>query len=164
MRSSAPGDEVCSARHDADMQNLSLHGLLAVFLASGACACSGTSNQLDCGGINAPTVLTLVNLVPALGDSVPNTAIVHSFSITDDIVFSDIALDYLATHTAGTPDPALTFTYTISDQTTDLTSPPVVWTSAPGHVELDAPIVYQTPDGCGYKLPSPLFSYDVTAP
>jgi hypothetical protein len=146
------------------MQNFSLHTLLGVFGVFGACACSGTSNQDTCGGINDPTELTLVNVVPALGDSVPNQDIVHSFSITDDIAFSDIALAYLETHTAGTSNPAIQFTYTIAAETTDLTSAPVVWTSAPGHVELEAPIIYQTSDGCAYKLPSPLFSYDVTAP
>ena len=146
------------------MQNLSLQRLLGVLGLFGACACSGTSSQDDCPGINDPTVLTLVNVNPALGDSVPNEAIVHSFSITDDIAFSDIALAYLETHTAGTPDPAIEFTYTISTTTTDLTSAPIVWSNAPGHVELEAPIVYQTPDGCAYTLPSPLFSYDVTAP
>jgi hypothetical protein len=143
------------------MQKLSLHTLLA---ALGALACSGTSHSDPCGGINDPTVLTLVNVSPALGASVPNEAIVHSFSITDDIVFSDIAFDYLESHTAGTPAPALTFSYTIGAETTDLTSTAVVWSNVPGHVELEAPIVYQTPDACAYKLPSPLFSYDVTAP
>jgi hypothetical protein len=146
------------------MKNVSLHTLLGFLTVFGAGACSEKTTQDDCAGINNPTVLTLVNLAPAIGDSVPNQAIVHSFSITDDIVFSDIALAYLETHTAGTPDPALQFTYTIAETTTDLTSPPVVWTSAPGHVELEAPIVYQTPDGCAYALPSPLFSYDVAAP
>jgi hypothetical protein len=148
------------------MQKLSLRALLAAVGALGVCACSGSGagDQGTCAGVNAPTVLTLVNLVPALGDSVPNRDIVHSFSIADDLVFSDIALAYLETHTAGTPEPALQFTYTIAEQTTDLTSSPVVWTSAPGHVELGAPLVYQTPDGCAYELPSPLFSYDVTAP
>ncbi len=146
------------------MQKPSLHALLGAFGVFGACACSGTSSEDHCSGINDPTVLTLVNVVPALGDSVPNQDIVHSFSIADDIVFSDIALAYLETHTAGTPGPALKFSYEIAAATTDFTSSPVVWTSAPGHVELEAPIIYQTPDGCAYELPSPLFAYDVTAP
>jgi hypothetical protein len=109
-------------------------------------------------------VLTLSDVTPALGASVPNQAIVHSFSVLDDIAFEDIALSYPAAHTAGDPEPDIAFTYTITAESTDFAAAPVVWSHAPGHVEIDAPVVYQTTDGCAYTLPSPLFSYDVEAP
>lgn len=144
------------------MRHPSLPAVLGTFGVLAACACSGTTDQPLCSGVNDPTVLTLANVTPALGDTVANDAIVHSFSVTDDVAFSDIALGYLPSHTAGTPDPAIAFTYTIAAATTDFTSTPVVWSTAPGHVELEAPLIYQTPDGCAYTLPSPLFSYDVT--
>jgi hypothetical protein len=137
---------------------------LAVILAAFAAACSSGSNGLYCAGINNPVVLTLTNVTPAAGASVPNAAIVHSFSVTNDIAFEDIALSYTALHTAGDPTPAIAFTYTVAAESTDYTSTPVTWATAPAHVDLEAPIVYQTPDGCGYALPSPLFSYDVTGP
>ena len=35
---------------------------------------------------------------------------------------------------------------------------------APAHVELNPPGLLQTSDGCVLTLPTPTFSYDVTAP
>ena len=138
--------------------------LLCALGAACACACSGTSDQSVCTGVNDPTVLTLSNVSPALGASVPNVSIVHSFSVLNDIAFEDIALTQLASHTAGDATPAIDFTYTVAAESTDFTSTAVEWSNAPGHVELAAPVVYQTTDGCAYTLPSPLFSYDVNAP
>jgi hypothetical protein len=127
--------------------------------------CSGISDGVNCASVNAPAELHLTNVAPALGSSVPNDAVVHTFSVQDNVAFEDIALAYLPAHTAGDPDPALTFNYKVSADTVDYTATdPVTWQTAPGHVEIEAPVIYQTPDGCAYQLPTPLFSYDVTAP
>ena len=150
--------------HETTMLFSRFHTLLCALGATLACGCLGQSDQNTCAGVNDPTVLTLSDVTPALGAVVPNDSIVHSFSVLNDIAFEDIALSDLATHTAGNPDPAIEFTYTIAAESTDFTSPPVVWSRAPGHVELEAPVIYQTTDGCAYALPSPLFSYDVEPP
>lgn len=148
-----------------DMRPPRFRTLLCACGAFVACACSSTSDEVFCGGVTNPTVLTLDSVTPALGATVPNDEIVHSFSVLNDIVFQDIALEELPSHTAGDPSSAITFGYTVAAESTDLAAAdPVDWSYAPGHVELDAPIIYQTDDGCAYKLPSPLFSYDVTPP
>jgi hypothetical protein len=38
---------------------------------------------------------------------------------------------------------------------------PVTWQTAPGDVYVQVPEVFETPDGCAYALPDPLFSYSV---
>jgi len=38
----------------------------------------------------------------------------------------------------------------------------VAWANAPAQVEIESKGVYQAQDGCVYKLPTPLFSYDLT--
>jgi hypothetical protein len=43
--------------------------------------------------------------------------------------------------------------------------PPVTWTTAPGHVELDIGGLFQNQTtGCVSEFPAPLYSYDITAP
>src|SRR5262249_8299950 len=108
------------------------HAWLPLLGALAACACSGSTTQGYCPGITNPTVLTLDDVTPAAGASVPNEAIVHSFSVLNDIAFEDIALGSLPSHTAGIPTPAITFTYTITAESTDFASAPVVWSDAPG--------------------------------
>jgi hypothetical protein len=138
--------------------------MLAVLGLALLAGCGPKDEGVVCGGINQPTTITLSNLTPALGDSVPNDAIVHSFSVVDDFQFGDVVLDYPDAHTAGTANPALVFGYNVAEYTTDYTAAAVTWENAPAHVEIDNLLVYQTPDGCAYRLPSPLFSYDVTQP
>ncbi len=145
------------------MNRLQVHTVLAL-LGAAACGCSGASDQAFCPGVADPTVLTLADVTPAAGAIVTNEAIVHSFSVLNDIAFDDIAFRQLPSHTAGDAIPSIAFTYTIAAESTDFTAAPVVWSHAPGHVEIDAPLVYQTTDGCAYTLPSPLFSYDLSGP
>ena len=139
--------------------------LLAVVVSqSGLLGCAEGSESPNCPGVGAPTVLELSALTPALGDTVTNDAIVHSFTIVDSVAISGIALTRGSTHTAGTPEPDLTFTHDPPTATSDFVAAAVSWETAPGHVEIEAPVVYETPEGCGYRLPSPLFSYDLSAP
>jgi hypothetical protein len=126
--------------------------------------CSASSSDIVCGGAAAPAELHVGSVAPELGATVANDAIVHSFSVLDNIAFEDMALTLAPAHTAGASDPALTFAYKISTTTTDYTATPVTWDTAPGHVEINSDAIYQTPDGCAYRLPTPLFSYEVDAP
>ncbi len=125
--------------------------------------CSGSSSDIVCGGVGAPTELHVGNVTPELGSTVVNDDIVHSFSVLDDIAFDDMALTLAPAHTAGASDPALSFEYEISTTTTDYTAAAVTWETAPAHVELNSDAIYQTPDGCAYRLPTPLFAYDLDA-
>jgi hypothetical protein len=134
---------------------------LALALLAG---CSASSTDIVCGGVAAPADLHVGNVTPAIGATVTNDAIVHSFSVLDNIAFDDVVLDYPLEHTAGASDPDLKFSYQLSATSSDYTAAAVTWATAPGHVEINSTAIYQTPDGCGYRLPNPLFSYDVVAP
>jgi len=127
-------------------------------------ACSEASPSPSCPGLGAPTVLELSDLTPALGATVTNDAIVHSFDIVGDVTFDGLALSYPDAHTAGAADPELTFHHEPATTLSNFTAAAVTWETAPAHVEINSPIVYQTPEGCAYQLPAPLFSYDVTPP
>jgi hypothetical protein len=96
---------------------------------------------------------------------VTNSNIAHSFTVKDaPIMFSTLTLALLAPkHTAGTPTPSSsTWTAEISGQ--DLTWSTTIqsWATAPGHVEMVPAGGWKSDSGCHYKLPTPLFSYDVT--
>jgi hypothetical protein len=142
-------------------QSLALGFASVVLELAFVAGCSSSSESVNCGGIGMPTELH-VDVTPALGASVPNNKIVHTFTVLDPIGFDSQAIGYSSSHTAGDPDPALVFS--LPDANNTLTAAAVTWEYAPAHVEFEFPIVYQTPDGCGYQLPSPLFSYDITAP
>jgi hypothetical protein len=131
------------------------------------CACSDPSPAPNCPGVGAPALLELSDLTPALGASVVNDAIVHSFTVEGDVSFDGVASDALSyprVHTAGTADPALAFEHVPASDLTHFTSVAVTWANAPAHVEITTPLVFETDEGCAYQLPAPLFSYDVTAP
>jgi hypothetical protein len=129
-----------------------------------AAGCSSSSSTIDCAGAAAPAELHVSNMIPELGSTVANDAIVHSFSVLDDIAFDDMALSYAQAHTAGDSDPALSFSYVVSTTTTDFTFKAVTWATAPAHVEVNSEAIYETPDGCAYRLPTPLFAYELDAP
>jgi hypothetical protein len=132
-----------------------------LFELASIAGCSSQTESVNCGGIGAPTELH-VDVTPALGASVPNKDIVHTLTVLDPIGFDSQAIDYTAAHTAGDPDPALVFS--LPDANNTLTAAKITWEYAPAHVEFEFPVVYATPDGCGYVLPSPLFAYDITTP
>ncbi len=118
----------------------------------------------DCGTVQQPLLLTLSNLQPMLGSSVPNVDIVQSFTIVGRHLRVPPAFSLPAAHTAGRPSPEpVTWTLSASGEDTVYTALPVVWQTAPSHVELDPPGLLVTQDGCVSSLPSPTLSYDVTA-
>lgn len=124
--------------------------------------CSGSSSDIICGGAAAPAELHLSGVTPELGAVAANADIVHSFSVLDNVGFEKLMLAYAPAHTAGASDPALSFQPGAGTNT--YTAAAVTWETAPAHVELDSEAIYQTPDGCAYRLPTPLFSYDLDAP
>jgi hypothetical protein len=119
-----------------------------------------------CGTVQEPLLLTLKDVKPALGSSVPNANIVHSFTIVGKLLKIDPTFAPAGTqHTAGARIPnVLSWTYAASGGDTVYTSEPLSWTTAPGHVELTPPGVLVTPDNCVSELPTPTFSYDISAP
>ena len=128
--------------------------------------CSSSDAKPSCGTASAPDELDITNVQPALGSSVPNKAIVQSFTIVGRHLELTPTFKLAGTHTAGntTPNP-VPWTITLSGADTLYTSEPITWATAPGHVELDpSSLLDDTSSGCILTLPTPMFSYDVTAP
>ena len=116
----------------------------------------------DCGTVQEPLELTLKNVEPALGSSLPNANIVQSFTIAGKQLKIELALARPASHTAGEPVPAtITWSYGVSGSDTVYTSQPISWSKA-GHVELDPAGLLETADHCVWVMSTPVFSYDVT--
>ncbi|HEY4103094.1 MAG TPA: hypothetical protein VGM44_04350 [Polyangiaceae bacterium] len=108
----------------------------------------------------------LKDIAPASGSSVPNANIVQTFTIVGQHL--DFAPDFAlpASHTAGISTPtAIGWTVAVSGADTVFTSEPFSWATAPSHVELDpGGALEDTMTNCVWTLPTPTFSYDVTAP
>jgi hypothetical protein len=136
-------------------------------LSAVGCSSSDSKSSAGCGTDTAPTQLEIGNVSPAAGSSVANTGTVMSFTIMGELVDLSPSLSAAATHTAGagTPNPLLwTFSISSSGKDSVFTSSPITWAMAPGHVELDAATLFKDPSsGCVSEIPSPLFSYDITA-
>jgi hypothetical protein len=152
-------------------------GLLGIVLAG----CGSTDNgnnggsagagpnmtaTADCGSLEQPRQFTISDVSPALGASVPNTGVVQRFTIVGQYLQIDNGSFALsAAHTAGAPTPTpIVWTYAPSGGNTVYTSAPITWQTAPGHVEFVPAGLLETADGCVSTFPTPVFSYDVTAP
>jgi hypothetical protein len=126
---------------------------------SGAGADSGT-----CGTFDNPGILKLTNRSPAIGASVVNRDIVHSFTVVNAPAdYYSFDLLHGEGHSAGlsTPDnPRFRTARSGNNISYQLTIDS--WSSAPGHVVLSARRSFSTSQGCTWAFPSPLFSYDVT--
>ena len=124
----------------------------------------GSNDSSGCGTESNPSILTVTDRVPAIGSSVANSNIAHSFTVKEaPIMFSSITLGLLTPqHTAGTPTPS-SFTWTANVSGKDLVWSTTIgsWSTAPAHVEMVPSGGWKSDSGCYYKLPSPLFSYDV---
>lgn len=145
--------------------------LLAISLsATLGCSSSGSAPSNggagNCGTQASPVIFTLKDVTPAAGSSVPNSNIVMTFTVVGLKLQIDPQFVLLpALHTAGVPIPnPIPWTLSLSGNDTVYTSMAFSWT-APGHVEMDPEFVEQDPStSCIYELPTPTFSYDVTAP
>jgi len=132
--------------------------------AGGAGGGAGGGSGKTCGTISAPDLLTLADVQPAAGSTVPNQDITHAFTIVNaPALIQSITLVMPAgKHTAGNPDPtAWSFTVMPSGADARYVADPVKWTTAPGDVYVQVPERFQTPDGCVFALPDPVFSYSV---
>jgi hypothetical protein len=145
--------------------------VIAVCAGVALLACGGGDDGDDdadpgpgCGTAAQPLMLSLGDLKPSLGSSVPNSGIVHEFKIIGLRVLFEPDLTLTLAHTAGTPEPAQLMV-SIDPSTPDVryTFAPLRWTNAPSQVAIDVDKLYQTEDGCTYAFPNPLFSYEVTA-
>jgi hypothetical protein len=136
-------------------------------------ACSSTSepggasstSTSTCGTVGAPKLLELTDVTPAAGASVPNSGVVHAFTVVAAPgLFTSLGLQYVAPeHTAGAADPsAWKITAKASGADVRYEAGPVSFANAPGHVTIASGQKFATADGCVYALPSPLFDYDVT--
>jgi len=140
-----------------------LFGLVLGLAGVGGCASEPTT--VPCGTEVAPGELRITKRIPELGASVKNLDIEESFTVGDSPISFEMRgiLIEAATHTAGYDVSGRDF----SRQPTlgkDVTFQRVVdaWSKAPGHVEIAAIAGWKTEDGCHYRLPDPVLSYDVT--
>jgi hypothetical protein len=128
-----------------------------------ALSCGG-SDEPACGTVQAPKLIAIKDVSPAIGASVPNSAIVHSFTIVGQLLQLNLGLGLPPAHTAGQSVPAqMGWTVTPSGSDMVYRSEPLSWEKAPAHVEVDSSKLYETPDHCVSALPTPLFQYDITA-
>ncbi|MEQ9317532.1 MAG: hypothetical protein RIF41_00175 [Polyangiaceae bacterium] len=122
------------------------------------------AGQPGCGTQAAPQILTLADVTPEAGTTVPATGVVHRFTTTDAPGFVEMfTFEFGAANTAGLPTQG-SFSFTIMDNqdgTFTYESAPVDFPMA-GDVEFSVQEIYQFPDGCFYAFPNPLFSYAVT--
>ncbi len=129
-----------------------------------ALACGGSDDE-SCGTAAAPKPITIKDVSPAYGASVPNSAIVQSFTIAGQHLQLDLGFSLPPAHTAGQSVPApMHWSITTSGADTVYTSEPFSWQTAPAHVEVYPSSAFKTADGCILGLPKPLFQYDITAP
>jgi hypothetical protein len=140
--------------------------VLTAFAVMGCGSSDGSSSTNNCGTILSPKEFTVIDVQPAAGSSVPNSNIVHTFTIKGQVIETTMNLGMSAAHTAGDPMPALSFSFSASASGNDsvYTAAPVMW-AMPGHVELnEGGVETNAASNCVSVLPNPLFSYDVTAP
>jgi|GEM_PF-1327517 len=127
---------------------------------------SGTASDGGmCGTLASPGILQVKDLVPSLGATLPNQAIVHSFTVANaPAIYTNFGLDYGSSHTAGGPRPAHP-SFQVTRKDADLLYRLTLdsWSYAPAHVEILVPSGFTTPKGCWWQFPSPLFSYDIAA-
>jgi hypothetical protein len=124
---------------------------------------SDAGSQAMCPAGSGTIQLTIADVSPARGATVPNHAIVEKFTIKNAPgFFTSFTTTLLATHTAGYPNPP-NGALSVASVGNDLIYSSTVdsWTMAPGHVEMAFSSRYRTDDGCIYAFPSPMFSYDV---
>jgi len=144
----------------------SRRGLFGLVLGlAGVAGCASEPATILCGTEVAPGELRITKRIPELGASVKNLDLEESFKVGGSPISFDVQgiLIEAATHTAG---------YALSRRDfsmqpmlgKDITFQRVVdaWSEAPGHVEIEAIAGWKTEDGCHYRLPDPVLSYDVT--
>ncbi|HEX6765353.1 MAG TPA: hypothetical protein VF103_07740, partial [Polyangiaceae bacterium] len=117
----------------------------------------------------ATTPITVGDVSPALGASVQNNDIQHTFTTLGlDFYATGLGVAPLSTHTAGSFPAGTIVMITPVPRTSGSGqdwqySFALTWPTAPAHVAFYIPTPIKDPDnGCKYALPSPLFEYDIT--
>lgn len=153
---------------------------LFAFLASsfGILGCGGGSRPTSgddghghgasyaCGTEEEPAILVLKDVKPGAGETVSNRGIVEQFTLVDaPFMVQEFPFVLLSKHTAGTSSPS-PLQLTVDVQGKDLVYSATIdsWATAPGHVERGLRGFWKNDNGCAFAFPSPLFSYDITAP
>jgi hypothetical protein len=150
-------------RHIRDSPTFTVAGLaiLAVLVS-----CGSDDNEEGCGTLEEPVILTIRDVEPAQDTTVTNDAIVHGFTVIDAPgAFGQTTSRLLSDHTAGAFDPSQ-LVVTVRSEGSDIRYElsPLVWANAPAHVEFEIAETFRDQSDCFWRLPSPLFSYDVVAP
>ncbi|HKO47817.1 MAG TPA: hypothetical protein VJV79_08840 [Polyangiaceae bacterium] len=130
-------------------------------------ACGGTDDApaANCGTAQAPMAIEIKDVSPAADASLPNSAIVQSFTLVGRHLQIEPSFILPVAHTAGQPVPAQgRWTLAVSGADTVYTSEPLTWTTAPAHVEIHSSGLLQTSDGCILALPKQMFKYDISKP
>jgi hypothetical protein len=149
--------------------------LVACAVTFAACGGDGSSTKHDsgiradadagfCGTHENPGVLVPTELSPALGATVVNQSIVHSFTIVNaPAEFNSFKIVREDANTAGVSTP-FDLQFQMTKVGSNLFYKMVVdsWSIAPGHVELRAGGSFDTKNGCTWIFPTPLFSYNIT--
>jgi hypothetical protein len=125
---------------------------------------SAGAESPDCAPADDPAELTIRDVAPAPGSTVPNADIVHRFVIADSPgVFTSLQLLLEPEHTAGTLDPpAVMFSIVPMDDDIEYSLPALRW-MAVGHVEVSFGGGFVDDDGCHWVFPPGIFSYDLSA-
>jgi hypothetical protein len=118
-----------------------------------------------CGTEAEPTLLEVIEVVPEVGATVPNLDIVQAYTVTNGPApLGSFNFEYLADHTTGNYTAAPQIRIQADDVGYRYTfDPPIAWENV-GHVEFRQTDVFEDGDGCFWKLPSPLFDYEVVTP
>lgn len=128
-------------------------------------ACSGSHDEpsTTCGTLEKPLPVEVKDVSPAIGASVPNSAIVMTFTVAKaQLKFGP---DF-ATPTSDSTGTASTFRWRHSevDANTVYSLGPMTFENAPSHFELEFAGLLQTTDDCIWQPPKQIFSFDVTKP
>jgi hypothetical protein len=126
---------------------------------------SGDDTSADCASADDPAELTISDVTPAPGSTVPNVDVVHRFVIADSPgLFSDLLLAVEPGHTAGTFDSEMPeFTVVPRGDDLEYSLPSLQWDSL-GHVQMSIAGVFVDGGGCHYTFPPRIFDYDLREP
>jgi hypothetical protein len=141
-----------------------------LLLALTAAAGCGAEAPLRCGTPDNPAVLHVGRRSPALGATVKNRAIEESFTVEGSPIYLELppypfsVLEETPAHTAGYVgyQSATQWSSGVADGDVTIARTVDAWSEAPGHVELAVIVGWQSEQGCYYRLPDPILSYDVT--
>lgn len=146
------------------MKRLACWVVLPVFLLN-ACGDEKEGDNGGCGTAQNPTPISVKDILPEAGSTVPNQDIQHEFTVVNPPgVLSNLNFTPGAAHTAGGRDPAsVSYQSTVNGNEYTYTSIAFSWENAPAVIDLPHTGVFLDANSCVYSIPNLVFSYDVTA-